>query len=267
MGSRRRRRREGLAGTGLRPAPRHVLRDRNDDLALLGAGLPLPGGPFQLLAGVFDRNGRPLRPWQPVCGFDVVGPALDPVPPAVLRQVPVYVDASWDVARRPGRALTSWPSAGIDHDVRGRNRSAGIARDYDFERPLPAGVPRLAPSEYATLVRRAQLHGVEACVYLSLRFEDALRGAARDKLEASYHAALETHMRAAHDLGIAAACSTTPASCGRRSRARCSPSTSTDDLTCGRTPISTCSSRRAACASRSKRSSREVARCSTATGG
>jgi ABC-type polysaccharide/polyol phosphate transport system ATPase subunit len=63
--------------------------------------LPLPGGPFQLLAGVFDRNGRPLRPWQPVCGFDVVGPALDPVPPAVLRQVPVYVDAAWDVAHVP----------------------------------------------------------------------------------------------------------------------------------------------------------------------
>jgi hypothetical protein len=59
--------------------------------------LPLPGGRFQLLAGVFDRTGRPLRPWQPVTGFDVVGPALDDVPPAVLRQVPVYVDASWDI--------------------------------------------------------------------------------------------------------------------------------------------------------------------------
>jgi hypothetical protein len=79
-------------------------------------------------------------------------------------------------------------------------------RDHDFEHALAAGASRLTPSEYETLVRRAQLHGVEACVYLSLRFEVALPGDARDELEASYHAALETHMRATHDLGIAAAC-------------------------------------------------------------
>jgi ABC-type polysaccharide/polyol phosphate transport system ATPase subunit len=61
------------------------------------AHLPLPGGRFELLAGVFERTGHPLRAWQSVASFDVVGPALDEVPPAVLRKAPVYVDASWDV--------------------------------------------------------------------------------------------------------------------------------------------------------------------------
>jgi ABC-type polysaccharide/polyol phosphate transport system ATPase subunit len=64
--------------------------------------LPLPGGHFQLLAGVFDRKGQPLRAWQSVTSFDVVGPGLDDVPPAVLRQVPVYVDSEWDVDHEPG---------------------------------------------------------------------------------------------------------------------------------------------------------------------
>jgi ABC-2 type transport system ATP-binding protein len=64
--------------------------------------LPLPGGRFQLLAGLFDRTGQPLCAWRSVATFDVVGPALDDLPPAVLRTIPVYVDASWDIDEAKG---------------------------------------------------------------------------------------------------------------------------------------------------------------------
>jgi ABC-2 type transport system ATP-binding protein len=60
--------------------------------------LPIPGGAYQLLGGVFDRTGHPLRRWAGVVDFDVVGAGLDELPPAVLRQVPVHVDANWESA-------------------------------------------------------------------------------------------------------------------------------------------------------------------------
>lgn len=61
------------------------------------ADTPLPRGRFQLLVGVFDRRGQPLLDWHSVTAFDVAGPSLDEVPPAVLRHVPVYVEAAWSV--------------------------------------------------------------------------------------------------------------------------------------------------------------------------
>jgi hypothetical protein len=78
-------------------------------------------------------------------------------------------------------------------------------REHDWEAPLPADVPRSLPAAAGALVDRARLHGVEACAHLSLRFERSLDRNVRDELEASYHAALQVHLRALHDLGIAGA--------------------------------------------------------------
>ena len=60
--------------------------------------LPLPKGRFYLWFGVFARNGGDLIPWHPVRSFDVIGKDLDVAPKAIVRPVPVYVDASWYVA-------------------------------------------------------------------------------------------------------------------------------------------------------------------------
>jgi ABC-type polysaccharide/polyol phosphate transport system ATPase subunit len=64
--------------------------------------VPLPGGHYYVLLGASER-GRPragarqLLAWQTAGEFDVFGPEIDMVPPAVVRAGPVYVDAGWSV--------------------------------------------------------------------------------------------------------------------------------------------------------------------------
>jgi hypothetical protein len=76
-------------------------------------------------------------------------------------------------------------------------------REHDWERPLRADRLGPLPSNVGRIARQARLHGVEACVYLTLRFEDRLDDRVRDELEAAYHSALQVHVRAEHDLGVA----------------------------------------------------------------
>lgn len=57
--------------------------------------LPLPRGRFYLWAGLFDSTD--LLPWHPIARFDVMGPDLDPAPPAVVRLAPIEAGASWEV--------------------------------------------------------------------------------------------------------------------------------------------------------------------------
>jgi hypothetical protein len=79
-------------------------------------------------------------------------------------------------------------------------------REHDWDQPIPESVPRPLPSDFDLLLHRARLHGVEACAHLSLRFEQSVPDAIRAELEIAYHTALQVHLRATHDLGIAGAC-------------------------------------------------------------
>jgi hypothetical protein len=64
------------------------------------ARLPLARGRFYLWLAVFDGSERQLMSWHPAAHFDVIGPALDPPPRAVVRLAPVHVSAAWEVERR-----------------------------------------------------------------------------------------------------------------------------------------------------------------------
>jgi ABC-2 type transport system ATP-binding protein len=68
------------------------------------AHLPLPLGRYSLWLAAHERGepgveGEELLPWQPLREFEVFGPELDWPPRAVVRQAPVYVDASWSVSQ------------------------------------------------------------------------------------------------------------------------------------------------------------------------
>lgn len=76
-------------------------------------------------------------------------------------------------------------------------------REHDWERPLEPRTPALSRQDQRLLARRASLHGIEACVHLTLRFEEWLDDAIRQELQERYHTALQVHLRAVHDLGIA----------------------------------------------------------------
>ena len=67
--------------------------------------LPLPKGHFTLWLGLFGREGGAILPWHPVRGFDVLGKALDLAPRAIVRPVPVAVEADWDYIGN-GRSTT-----------------------------------------------------------------------------------------------------------------------------------------------------------------
>ena len=64
--------------------------------------LPLPKGRFYLWLGVFGRSGGDLVPWHPVRSFEVIGKDLDVAPRAIVRPVPVYVEAAWDIEHSNG---------------------------------------------------------------------------------------------------------------------------------------------------------------------
>ena len=59
--------------------------------------LPLPAGNFYLWIAIRDhRASLPLTPWQPMAPLVVSGNRrLDPVPRAIVRLSPVYVEAEW----------------------------------------------------------------------------------------------------------------------------------------------------------------------------
>jgi ABC-2 type transport system ATP-binding protein len=59
--------------------------------------LPLPRGRYFLWAGVF-RGTNNIMAWHPVAHFDVTGMDLDAGPPGLVRQSPVHVAASWEIA-------------------------------------------------------------------------------------------------------------------------------------------------------------------------
>ena len=83
--------------------------------------LPLPKGRFYLWLGVFARSGGDLMPWHPLRSFDVIGKDLDVAPRAIVRPVPVHVDASWEVERN-GRGS----AASIDPAPAGASSSTEI---------------------------------------------------------------------------------------------------------------------------------------------
>ena len=61
--------------------------------------LPLPAGNFYLWIAIRDhRASLPLTPWQPMAPLVVSGNRrLDPVPRAIVRLSPVYVEAEWSI--------------------------------------------------------------------------------------------------------------------------------------------------------------------------
>jgi ABC-2 type transport system ATP-binding protein len=63
------------------------------------ASLPLPAGSFYCWVAVRDPvRKRDLTPWQPLGPFAVHGSGrLDPLPRAIVRLAPVYVEADWNV--------------------------------------------------------------------------------------------------------------------------------------------------------------------------
>ena len=67
------------------------------------SNLPLPKGRFFLWVGVFGRRGSDLVPWHPVRSFEVIGKDLDIAPRAIVRPVPVFVDATWELSRNGHR--------------------------------------------------------------------------------------------------------------------------------------------------------------------
>ena len=77
-------------------------------------------------------------------------------------------------------------------------------REHDWDQP-PRDLSRWLPhANSLSFVDHACLHGVEACVHLSLRSVDAIPQETRDQLEEAYFVALRSHACALHDLAIAA---------------------------------------------------------------
>jgi len=61
--------------------------------------LPLPHGRFFVWLGM-EHGSRSVLSWRPVTSFDVFGPSLVKPPLAVVRPVPVHVEAEWEVGPR-----------------------------------------------------------------------------------------------------------------------------------------------------------------------
>ena len=79
--------------------------------------LPLPAGNYFLWYGAFQGFKFELSPWQPLGSLSVAGMRLDPVPQAIVRLAPIWVESRWTRERvTPGRAPV-------------RDRASGIARN------------------------------------------------------------------------------------------------------------------------------------------
>jgi ABC-type polysaccharide/polyol phosphate transport system ATPase subunit len=59
--------------------------------------LPLPRGRYFVWCGLFDMSGVDLIGWHPAAHVDVMGPALDVGPAAIVRLAPVHVGSTWSV--------------------------------------------------------------------------------------------------------------------------------------------------------------------------
>jgi ABC-type polysaccharide/polyol phosphate transport system ATPase subunit len=57
--------------------------------------LPLPAGNYFLWFGVYQGFKYEFSPWQPMGSMSVAGMRLDPVPPAIVRLAPVWVESKW----------------------------------------------------------------------------------------------------------------------------------------------------------------------------
>ncbi len=69
------------------------------------AHLPLPRGRYYVWVGAWEgsEDGPELLAWQPVAGFDVFGPEIDPAPRAIVRLAPIQVGSEWDIEASPAR--------------------------------------------------------------------------------------------------------------------------------------------------------------------
>jgi ABC-type polysaccharide/polyol phosphate transport system ATPase subunit len=59
--------------------------------------IPLPRGRYFVWCGLFEIGGGDLISWHPALHVDVLGPALDRGPAAIVRLAPVHVGAAWSV--------------------------------------------------------------------------------------------------------------------------------------------------------------------------
>jgi len=133
LGSRRGRRGEGLAGTGLRPAPRHVLRGRNDEPALLGAGVAAPGRSVPAARGRVRSRRRRSVPGNRCAASTSSAPRSIRFLPRCSARFPC-------TSTRRGTSPTSRMGADVmacDRHPRERSRVGRVlracTRDHDFE--------------------------------------------------------------------------------------------------------------------------------------
>ena len=77
-------------------------------------------------------------------------------------------------------------------------------REHDWEQPAPGLARPLRVANDPGLVDHACMHGVEACVHLSLRSVEELGRETRSQLEQAYFVALRSHALALRDLAVAA---------------------------------------------------------------
>ena len=75
------------------------LKEGATDIQLEIPRLPLPAGNFFLWFGAFQGWKWQLSPWQPLGSLHVSGMRLDPVPRAIVRLAPVWVESKWNVSR------------------------------------------------------------------------------------------------------------------------------------------------------------------------
>ena len=87
---------------------------------------------------------------------------------------------------------------GQDANAARRRGHALVAcvRDHDWTQPVRDPTIPVAHEELSELVAQARFHGVESCLFLSLRGRDDLDPASHRALEDPYFYALQMHMRA-----------------------------------------------------------------------
>ena len=98
------------------------------DVAIHIPRLPLPAGSFYVWVAVRDHRARlALTPWQPLGPLHVSGHRrLDPVPRAIVRLSPVYVEADWESGARPGRPSAATGAAAGSAAVVGAQPGDGL---------------------------------------------------------------------------------------------------------------------------------------------
>ena len=83
--------------------------------------IPLPAGSYYVWIAVRDHRARvPLTPWQPLGPLHIGGHRrLDPVPRAIVRLSPVYVEAEW-------QTVTAHQAAGVSRSIAGAQPGHGL---------------------------------------------------------------------------------------------------------------------------------------------